>query len=190
MGEMFNKGAAPAGADLPGVTNPAVDLDNSARVFLGVTPDRVEAEAENYRSYADRMLDTAMQDVLPAATVKWYEQKAAEYNAWEKKQVAEAVAREVEEHCAVAETLRTGTKGLLQELNQLSDQIKGRSLTTAQALSKLDAIQQQMKAVRQRRDALAKSTELSELKLAHPHRFMDTMHQSFKSLPRKAVFTR
>lgn len=189
MGEMFTKGAAPSGAGLAADTNPPIDLDNTARFTLGATVDRVEADAENYRSYADRMLDGEMQNVLPAATVKWFEQKAAEYNAWEKQQVAQDVAREVEEHCAATETLREGTGEMLDELLRLSGDIKTRSLTTAQALSKLDAIRRQAEVVRRRRDAVAVSTRAAELKLAHPHRYMDTLHQSLK-VPRKDVFTR
>ncbi|MEH0842828.1 hypothetical protein V6U81_10610 [Micromonospora sp. CPCC 205711] len=185
---MFTKGTAPTGADSTRDINPAVDLDQSAKVLLGVPVDRVEAEAEDYRSHADREFDRQMQNVHPAATVKWLEQQRDEYNAWEKKQVTEAVTREVEEHCATADTLREGTHTMLRKLDSLAGEIKARNLTTAQALSKLDAIHQQIAAVRQRRAELAAATRLSELKLAHPHRYMDTTHQAFRKLPRKAVF--
>lgn len=185
----FKKGAAPDAADLTADPNPPVNLDNSARFTLGVTADRVEADAEQYRSYADRELDRAMQDVLPAATVKWLEEKRDAYNAWERQQVTNAVQAEMQEHCAIADDLRDTAHGMTEELNNLSAAIRARSLTTAQALSKLDAIQQQAARLRQRRDSLAASTRLSELKAAHPHRYMDQMHQQFR-IPRKDVFTR
>ncbi|MEV0153186.1 hypothetical protein AB0H57_05510 [Micromonospora sp. NPDC050686] len=185
---MFTKGTAPAEANGTRDINPAVDLDQSAKVFLGVPVDRVEAEAESYRSHADREFDRQMQYMHPPATVKWLEQERDKYNAWEKQQVTEAVTRESEEHCATADTLREGTHAMLRELDSLAGEIKARNLTTAQALSKLDAIQQQAARLRQRRAELAAATRLSELKLAHPHRYMDTTHQAFRKLPRKAVF--
>lgn len=186
---MFEKGSAPAEA-LVGETNPPVDLSSMTRLILGVPMERVEAEAETYRSYADRQFDMRMQDVLPAATVKWLEQERDKYDAWEKQQVTQAVAGEVEEHCATADNLRIAARDLAKELTGLSDSIKARSLTTAQALSKLDAIQQAAAQLRRQRDGLAANTKLSEFKLAHPHRYMDHMHQSFQSLPRKPVFDR
>ena len=187
---MFEIGTAPAGADLPGEINPGVDLGSMTRFILGVPMERVEAEAETYRSYADRQFDSRMQDVLPAATVKWLEQERDKYKAWEKQQVEQAITAEVEEHCATADTLRTAAHDLTKELTGLSKEIKARSLTTAQALSKLEAIQQRAARLRQSRDGLAARAKISEFKLAHPHRYMDHMHQQFNTLPRRPVFTR
>ena len=161
------------------------DINTNIKFTLGADEDSLDDE---YRSYADRQLDQLMTRTYSIAEAKGYEKTRDDYNAWERRQVAEAVAREMRGHAEKAELLGEVVAPAREEVNELLRQIDGRKCTAAHALSRVEAIRRRIEDVRGRRDELAAGIRISELKAEHPHRYMDTMHRSFPSLERRSIF--